>query len=127
MNHNVTKIIGVTLFFLILGSFAPLWADESDAADKSPTQIDYGTGVGQKLGRGIGNVALGWLEIPKGIEDVGDQKNFIAGITLGPLQGIGKALVRTAAGVYEIVTFPIPAPANFKPLEKPDFVLEDKR
>ncbi len=127
MNRHVTKIISVAVFSLVLGSFAPLWADPSNAADKSPAQVDYATGVGQKLGRGLGNVALGWLEIPKGIEDVGDEKNFIAGITLGPLQGLGKALVRTAAGVYETVTFPIPAPANFKPLVKPDFVLEDRR
>ncbi len=127
MNRNVTKIVGVTVFSLTLGSFAPLWADQSSAADKSPAQIDYGTGVGEKLGRGLGNVAFGWMEIPKGVQDVGDQRNFIAGITWGPLQGIGKALVRTAAGVYEVMTFPIPGRANFEPLVKPEFVLEDQR
>ena len=127
MNFNGIKIVSAVTFSLILGSFAPLWADPSSAEDKDPTQINYGTGVGKKLGRGLGNVAFGWMEIPKSIQDVGDQRNFIAGITWGPLEGIGKALVRTAAGVYETVTFPIPAPANFEPLVRPEFIMEDQR
>ncbi len=126
MNRKATKIAAVTILSLTLSSFTPAWADSSSASASS-AQVDYGTGVGQKLGRGLGNVAFGWLEIPKGIQDVGDQRNFIAGLTWGPLQGIGKALVRTVAGAYEVATFPVPLPPNFEPLLKPDFVLEDQR
>src|SRR3989338_4022873 len=117
MNRKATKIAAVSIVSLILSSLVPLWADLSSAPD-SPAQVDYDTGVGQKLGRGLGNVAFGWLEIPKGIQDIGDQRNFIAGLTWGPIQGIGKALIRTVAGVYEVATFPVPLPPNFEQLVK---------
>ena len=91
------------------------------------SQVDYSTGVGKKLSRGIANTAFGWLEIPKGIQDVGDERNFVAGVTWGPVYGTGKAVARTLAGVYEIVTFPFAVPSHFEPLVKPEFILEDQR
>ena len=98
----------------------------SNAPAVAPDRMDYATGVGKKLGRGASNLAFGWLEIPKGIQDVGDNNNFIAGLTWGPLVGIGKAIQRTAAGVYEVATFPVPVPKNFGPLVEPDFTLGDQ-
>ena len=116
--------------FILLGIFSfvtqskLIWA--ADAPSATPEKMDYTTGVGKKLGRGMSNVAFGWLEIPKGIQDVGDNNNFIAGLTWGPLVGIGKAVQRTAAGVYEVATFPVPVPKNFDPLVEPDFTLGDQ-
>src|SRR3989338_2241518 len=130
MDQRVAKTISLMGLFLMIPVAAVVWADASGSSTDSSsaaTRVDYGTGAGEKLGRGLGNIAFGWLEIPKGIEDVGDQRNFIAGITWGPLQGIGKAVVRTLAGVYDTATFPIPHPQNFEPLVRPEFVLEDKR
>lgn len=95
-------------------------------AEKSPSDIsreDYGTAASEKLGRGISNVAFGWLDIPKGIESVGQEHNFLAGLTWGPIYGTGQALKRTLVGAYEVVTFPVPQ----EPIVRPEFVLEGDR
>ena len=88
--------------------------------------VSYGTGVGKKLGRGLSNIAFGWMELPKGIEDVGEQNNFIAATTWGPIYGLGRTVNRTLAGVYEVVTFPVPLPKDFEPLVQPEFMLGDQ-
>ncbi len=113
---NGLKITGVWMLLVFCVS-TMAWAD----------QMDYGTGVGRKLGRGLGNLAFGWMELLKGIQDVGDQQNFIAGLTWGPIYGAGNAIVREAAGAYEVLTFPIPIPENFKPILQPEFVIAPDR
>ena len=120
MRSNLIKINALLVFAFLTITVTPVFAVD----EPSPNEVartDYGTGVGKKLGRGIANTAFGWLEIPKGIEKVGDENNFLAAITWGTLYGTGNAVVRTLAGVYEIVTFPVPAPSNFEPLVKPEF------
>ncbi len=120
MRSHTLKISVFLVLALWVVSVAPAFAVE----EPSPSEVartDYGAGVGKKLGRGLANTAFGWLEVPKGIEKVGDENNFIAAATWGVVYGAGNAVVRTLAGVYEIVTFPVPAPANFEPLVKPEF------
>ena len=124
MKRPRIRFIVVFGFLMAAAQAGLLWASEAPVA---PTdRVDYGTGVGKKLGRGISNVAFGWLEIPKGIQDVGEKNNFIAAITWGPVYGIGKAAVRTVAGAYEVVTFPVPLPKDFQPLVQPEFMLGDQ-
>ncbi len=123
MQSTWIKFLIVGSFIMFLAGFKSAWA--SDAPVAPTDNVDYGTGVGKKLGRGISNVAFGWLEIPKGVEDVGDKNNFIAAATWGPIYGAGKAAVRTLAGAYEIATFPVPWPKNFEPLVQPEFMLGD--
>jgi len=120
------KFYGKMSVFLIFSFFTitvvPVFAFNESTADDA-ARTNYGDGIGKKLGRGIANTAFGWLEIPKGIEKVGDENNFLAASTWGVIYGSGNAIVRTLAGVYEVVTFPVPAPANFEPLIKPEFVI----
>ena len=40
---------------------------------------------------------------------------------IGFAMGLGKIVVRTLTGVYEIVTAPFPAPSNFEPMIQPEF------
>ena len=122
MPKQVAKYLSV--FFLMgFAVFAAIaWADED-----SSKKMDYGEGAGKKLGRGLGNLAFGWLDIPKGIEDAGDEHNFISAITWGPLMGVSNAVGRTLAGAYEVATFPVPYPNNFKPLVEPEFVIKEDR
>ena len=120
MRSYMLKAIVFLILVLCFVSTVPAFAVE----EPSPNEVartDYGAGAGKKLGRGLANTAFGWLDIPKGIEKVGDENNFIAAATWGVIYGTGNAVVRTLAGVYEVVTFPIPAPANFEPLVKPEF------
>ena len=94
--------------------------------ERTPTEIsreDYGTGASRKLGRGLSNVAFGWMDLPKGIESVGEEKNFLAAVTWGPILGVGQAVKRTLVGVYEVATFPAPS----EPIVKPEFVIEGDR
>ena len=45
-----------------------------------------------------------------------------AGFTWGLLRGVGYGFIRTAGGVYETVTFPVPAPADYRPIMVPEYV-----
>ncbi len=78
----------------------------------------------KKLGRGISNLCLGWIEIFTTIEDTGKSDGIVGAVTYGVLKGLAKGIQRTFVGAYETITFPIPAPKDYKPiLTKPEFVL----
>ncbi len=119
-------VVGVFALLIAMIVFTGLSEAASDSAITDPTP-DYSTGVSKKLGRGLSNVAFGWTDILKGIEDVGEEQNFFAAITWGPIYGTGKALHRTLAGAYEVATFPVPVPQNFDPLVEPEFVMSSDR
>ncbi|OIO37790.1 MAG: hypothetical protein COT00_05000 [Candidatus Omnitrophica bacterium CG07_land_8_20_14_0_80_50_8] len=124
MKRNCFLFVMIVTFFSWLAGADLVWASEAPVA---PTdRMDYGTGVGKKLGRGLSNVAFGWLEFPQGIQDIGEKNNFIAAVTWGPIYGLGKTVLRTAAGVYEVGTFPLPVPEGFRPLLEPEFMLGDQ-
>jgi len=72
-----------------------------------------------KLGRGILNTLTGFLEIPLKVIRVSKSDGVPMGISVGLIKGIGWGLFRTLAGVYEILTFPIPAPAEYKAITDP--------
>ncbi len=67
-------------------------------------------GPERKLGRGISNVAeitrLG--EVRRSMEQTGIWDGPDAAYTTGLVRGINRSLVRTATGMYEILTFPFP-------------------
>jgi putative exosortase-associated protein (TIGR04073 family) len=78
----------------------------------------------KKLGRGVANLALGWVSLFTTIEDTGKSDGIFAAMSYGVFKGVAKFLQRTAVGLYEIVTFPIPIPKDYKPiLTKPEFPL----
>jgi len=78
-----------------------------------------------KLARGLVNLTTGWVEIPKNIYDTSLEENKLSGITMGLVRGLGMAIVRTGAGVYEVVTFPFPCPENYQVILEPEFVLNN--
>lgn len=97
------------------------------AYDYSPADVSQENAMarsGRKLGRGVSNLFLGWVEVPRGIEAVGQESGFAAAGTWGVLQGAGSAVLRTAAGALEIVTFPFPVPSkDSDPLVEPEYIL----
>ena len=75
-----------------------------------------------KLGRGVTNIITGWVELPKRVHETSQRSGAGAGLTVGVLRGFGYGFVRTAAGVYETLTFPVPAPPEYRPLLHPAYV-----
>jgi putative exosortase-associated protein (TIGR04073 family) len=79
----------------------------------------------RKLGRGLANSVTGLVEIPKNVILMSKNDNPALGLTWGWVKGAAVGLLRTAAGIYETVTFPIPAPADYEPMISPEFVFEE--
>ena len=78
-----------------------------------------------KAARGGINLLTGWVEIPKRIQETSTESGTAAGFTWGLLRGIGHGFIRTAAGAYELVTFPFPAPPEYKSVIQPEYVFSD--
>ena len=91
---------------------------------------EYGTsdrteGRLRKLGRGLANVLTFPLEIIRTPELVSRREGYLAGATIGLAQGVWRAGVRGATGLYEVVTFYSDAPNGYQPIMKPEFVWEN--
>lgn len=80
--------------------------------------------IGKKLRRGAANAGLGWLEVPAGIQEIGSHHGVGAAATWGLVHGTGRAVQRTAVGLFEIVTFPFALTQNYEPIIQPEFVLD---
>ena len=85
----------------------------------------YAQDPAKKLGRGLANVLTGWIELPKNIYDTSVEDNPLAGLTIGLAKGAGMTIVRTGAGIYEVVTFPFPIPEDYGPVLEPEFVFSE--
>ncbi len=107
--------VGVCAIVLLFATAAPVSAEPMDAG-KAFTKIT----------RGFMNVVTGWVEIPKRINETSQQSGAAAGFTWGLLRGIGYGFIRTAAGLYEFVTFPFPAPSGYEPVIQPEYVFTDE-
>jgi putative exosortase-associated protein (TIGR04073 family) len=77
-----------------------------------------------KLKRGTINLATGWVELPRNIYDTSVEDSRLHAATIGVIRGFGMFMVRTGAGVYEIVTAPFPIPDGYKPILYPKYVLD---
>ena len=79
----------------------------------------------KKFGRGICNVLTCPFELPEQVKRTNLTDGPMASITWGVLKGVGMIVTRAVVGVYEIVTFPIPCPEEYKPILKdPEFFFE---
>ena len=76
-----------------------------------------------KLGRGICNILSSPVEIPYRMAEIGKHERWPIAIAGGFFKGAVYMVVRTVVGVYEIVTFPIPVPANYEVILPPDFII----
>jgi len=76
---------------------------------------------GRKLGRGFAAMTCGVMELPGNMVKLTRERGPAYGFTLGVAQGLGMIVVRELVGVYEFVTFPIPAPPGYRPIIRPEF------
>ena len=81
-------------------------------------------GPERKLGRGMNNLTeftrLG--ELRRSIEQTTVLQDRDLGFTSGAVHGFNRSLERTALGLYEVVTFPIPnhSPKDYGPVMLPE-------
>ena len=102
---RVAILLTMGMFFLLT---AAAWAE------------DYPTYTGRKLGRGLTNTALGWTELLKSEDNAIDKHGPIGAIFIGPLDGIGNTIKRTAVGVYETATFAVQTSKDADPMIEPE-------
>lgn len=93
-------------------------------AQAEPAAAGSANNAGTKIMRGASNTLTGWVEIPKRINETWEQSGPGTGLTWGLLRGIGHGFIRTAAGLYELVTFPFPAPPGYEPVLQPEYVFD---
>ncbi|MGI8435684.1 MAG: exosortase system-associated protein, TIGR04073 family [Chthoniobacterales bacterium] len=65
-------------------------------------------GPTRKLGRGISNLLFGWSELPTTIAKVNSLEGNSAAAGYGVVRGVGRSAMRMQAGLFEILTWPIP-------------------
>lgn len=106
---------------LLLCSLGAAAADDYRTIETSPPQ-DVVNGMATKAGRGLSNMALGWLEIPKQIYVTSKEDGAAKGALIGPFKGIGMTLVRTIVGVAEFTTFFVSSPGFYDPYFDPAYV-----
>ena len=94
-------------------------------AARADSSMDAGKAF-TKLGRGAVNLFTGWVEIPKRIQETSLVSGAWSGFTWGLLRGLGYGFIRTAAGGYEVITFPFPAPPDYEPVIQPEYVFTDE-
>ncbi len=92
-----------------------------DARAASAEAMEAGKAL-TKLTRGVTNIVTGWVEIPKRVQETTQESGALAGFTWGLLRGLGHGFIRTAAGGYELLTFPFPAPPGYEPVIQPEYV-----
>lgn len=106
---------------MLLGIAASAYASELDPA--SPAAMEsQGTAL-RKLQRGIINMAFSPVEIAHELQKETRKPdslipNWFIGLGKGTVWMVGRFL----SGAYDLVTFPINAPANYGSLTQPEFV-----
>ena len=84
----------------------------------------YAQNMSNKLNRGLVNIVTGWFEVPKNMSDGISKHDFVSAFFIGLPKGCWMTIVRTGAGIYDTVTFPIPAPQDYKPVLEPEFAFQ---
>lgn len=112
MRPGMVKAISLLLMIVLISGWSPRAASAQDPV--------------RKLSRGVANMFTGVFEIPDNIGKAYKDESLVIALSYGLFKGIGMALLRTIAGVYETVTCAIPFPDNYVPLMEPEFLLSDR-
>ncbi len=80
----------------------------------------------KKLGRGVSNIITCPLEILYRIGRANDESGPFAAYTWGVLDGVFRTVTRMIVGGYEVITFPLPVPSDYRAvIDDPEFFLEE--
>jgi putative exosortase-associated protein (TIGR04073 family) len=103
-----------------LPAFAATGSSYDTIENSSPEKLV--DAMSAKAARGFANTTLGWVEFPKQIYLTINEDGTTKGILIGPLKGVGMALIRTLAGVGELATFFVAYPGFYDPYFEPEYV-----
>jgi putative exosortase-associated protein (TIGR04073 family) len=74
----------------------------------------------RKFQRGLLNVALSPIEISHELEKVKSQDKWFATWIPAAFQGTVGMTIRVLVGIYEIATFAVPSPPDYRPVLNPE-------
>ena len=100
--HGFRRVIGPLALVAALALPVSARAEES-----------YGRQFLSKLEHGIGNMLLGWNEVPKNVINIGSDQSLLCGATWGLLRGVVHGVTRTVVGVAQFITSPIPTEKEY--------------
>ncbi len=124
------------VFFLFTGlvtAYAPITQADmqqqgyGDTTYTSSTQgrgsfgSSYGSKVGNKALNSFANLTTSVLELPKNIINTSNKSNFIYGITGGLFKGVINIIGRTAVGITDLITIPLPT----RPIAQPLYIWDN--
>lgn len=125
-SHFPFRSLVLALALLILTGLAP-----QVRAEEGTTGPFYGVAspsrMSRKLFRGVGNVVFGFMELPLTINREIARLDPVTGAVTGTIKGTARTAARMGVGAFEVVTFPIPTPRDYRPIIKPEFVMQDER
>ena len=131
MKRSKWFVLGILVWCI---SATPLHAEESNQGNVLRDRTDEMMGrynlhpVFEKLARGVGNLFLGFLEIPLAFHERFSERNTIDSTLSSIAIGTFKGAVRTGVGIYETITFLLPYPEHYAPiLPTLDYADESKR
>ena len=91
----------------------------------SSTPDASGADALRKFGRGISNLTWGWTDLPMTIHHENVMWGPAAAYTHGIVKGSWRVISRTAIGIWEVASFPIPWPDGYWEIYKPEFPLHE--
>jgi putative exosortase-associated protein (TIGR04073 family) len=116
----VSKVLAAVVFATMFLLVSEGWARQGPYYETSLMAR-----MTRKFMRGCGNVVFGWCEIPRNIHIAIEDLDPLTGTLVGTVKGAGHAVVRTSWGFWEVFTFPIPVPSEYRNVVKPEFVWQD--
>jgi len=112
------QVVGLLMVVVLVSITLPAFAQYQPEKKEFPGKRQL-----TKLGRGLANIFGGWAEIPKEVYNQSKNAETLGSVVFtAPVIGIGKAVARTAVGVFETITFFLPVPANYEPVIQPEYV-----
>ncbi|MGR8931303.1 MAG: exosortase system-associated protein, TIGR04073 family [Gammaproteobacteria bacterium] len=98
------------------------------ALTASPARAEsYLSGFVNKFSQGVANMATGFIEIPKNIINITEERNIFVGMTWGLFRGTVHGVSRTLVGGVEFISSPIPSSEFASPAYVWDRFSEDSR
>lgn len=109
--------------FVIMVILSLAFSAQCMAQPPAEQEVYTGGGPFEKLQRGMLNLADAVVEIPGTMIRKSKNEGLAAGMTFGMVEGAMNTVKRALAGVWEVVTFPVPIPENYAPiLPEPEFL-----